>query len=174
MGGRAFIVTLFGFGDGDGATGQAGTFVHELGHNLGLGHGGHGGEKNPFKPNFPSTMGYRWQIWGPDLDCDMDYDGTPAYSQGMRAPFNEATMSEADGVCDDEPADIDWSNDDPVTVAPTSANGPNACDPNKDSYCDTDTNDVFTDSNQWLWVQNQVANRVGLGSLCINNTCEPW
>ena len=39
---------------------QAGTFMHELGHTLGLGHGGDDGLQ--FKPNYHSVMNYTWQM----------------------------------------------------------------------------------------------------------------
>src|SRR5262249_35809407 len=41
---------------------QAGTFMHELGHNLNLGHGG--GDSTNFKPNYLSIMSYRYQMSG--------------------------------------------------------------------------------------------------------------
>jgi uncharacterized repeat protein (TIGR01451 family) len=46
---------------------QAGTFMHELGHNLGLHHGGGGsdhygsGDDTNFKPNYFSVMNYAWE-----------------------------------------------------------------------------------------------------------------
>jgi hypothetical protein len=39
---------------------QVGTFMHELGHSLGLGHGG--GDEINFKPNYFSIMNYLWQL----------------------------------------------------------------------------------------------------------------
>lgn len=39
---------------------QIGTFMHELGHSLGLEHGG--GDKIKYKPNYRSVMNYTWQI----------------------------------------------------------------------------------------------------------------
>lgn len=39
----------------------AGTFMHELGHTLGLRHGGPGDTTN-FKPNYKSVMNYLWQF----------------------------------------------------------------------------------------------------------------
>jgi len=43
-------------------TAQAGTFMHELGHNLGLGHGGE--DHLNFKPNYLSVMNYSFQKSG--------------------------------------------------------------------------------------------------------------
>jgi hypothetical protein len=43
-------------------TSQAGTFMHELGHNLGLHHGG--GDETPNKPNYLSVMNYSYQLTG--------------------------------------------------------------------------------------------------------------
>ena len=41
---------------------QAGTFIHELGHNLGLMHGG--GDHISYKPNHLSLMSYAYQTDG--------------------------------------------------------------------------------------------------------------
>lgn len=54
-----FLVTL-GTLIGGSAEEQAGTFMHELGHSLGLGHGG--GDHINYKPNYPSVMNYHWQL----------------------------------------------------------------------------------------------------------------
>jgi FIMAH domain len=65
-----FVVTLGGFAI-PATTNikdvQAGTFMHELGHTLGLGHGGV--DDINYKPNYHSVMNYIWQVpfpgWGP-------------------------------------------------------------------------------------------------------------
>ncbi|QDT00818.1 choice-of-anchor Q domain-containing protein [Adhaeretor mobilis] len=44
---------------------QAGTFMHELGHTLGLGHGGDDAIR--YKPNYHSVMNYIWQTPGQKL-----------------------------------------------------------------------------------------------------------
>jgi hypothetical protein len=49
---------------------QAGSFIHELGHNLGLDHGG--GDSINYKPNYLSVMNYLWQISGLTFDFDGD------------------------------------------------------------------------------------------------------
>lgn len=58
---KHFMVSL---GEWTGGSGnereQAGTFVHELGHSLGLGHGGHDGTN--YKPNYLSAMNYAFQF----------------------------------------------------------------------------------------------------------------
>lgn len=46
---------------------QAGTIMHELGHNLGLRHGGD--EDNNYKPNYYSTMNYLYQLMGLGTDA---------------------------------------------------------------------------------------------------------
>ncbi|MDP1662012.1 MAG: GC-type dockerin domain-anchored protein [Phycisphaerales bacterium] len=59
--GDDFMVTLGGFHlPGGTPTQQASTFMHELGHTLGLHHGGH--EPTNFKPNYHSIMNYSWQL----------------------------------------------------------------------------------------------------------------
>lgn len=58
--GNDFMVTL-GLWPTPGGTvdQQAGTFMHEFGHTLGLEHGG--GDETNYKPNYYSVMNYRWQ-----------------------------------------------------------------------------------------------------------------
>jgi len=49
---------------------QAGTIMHELGHNLGLFHGGNDGVN--YKPNYLSVMNYLYQIAGVGNDVQSD------------------------------------------------------------------------------------------------------
>lgn len=61
--GTDFIVTLGGWAKNVGTTTeQAGTFMHELGHTLGLRHGGV--DHRGFKPNYLSVMNYFFQNAG--------------------------------------------------------------------------------------------------------------
>lgn len=56
-----FMVTLGAFNPPGGSVQQqAGTFMHELGHTLGLSHGG--SDDLNFKPNYYSVMNYMWQL----------------------------------------------------------------------------------------------------------------
>ncbi|MDO8629920.1 MAG: hypothetical protein Q7R41_05455, partial [Phycisphaerales bacterium] len=67
--GNDFMVTMGGsnwFPPGGTSDEKAGTFMHELGHTLGLDHGGRdlvtGPDGTNFKPNYYSIMNYTWQI----------------------------------------------------------------------------------------------------------------
>src|SRR5205823_6753560 len=57
MPGNDFMVTL-GRWIAPAPEDQAGAFMHELGHNLGLHHGG--GDDINYKPNYHSVMNYTW------------------------------------------------------------------------------------------------------------------
>ena len=63
IGASKIMVTLGGFPGGIGSElQQAGTLMHELGHNLGLQHGGNVGSN--YKPNYLSVMNYAFQFTG--------------------------------------------------------------------------------------------------------------
>ena len=70
-----------------------GTFIHELGHNLGLRHGGN--DEVNFKPNYFSIMNYRYQIKGVPRTDGSRYFG---YSDREYAPLNEQEIFEEDGL----------------------------------------------------------------------------
>ena len=85
---------------------KARTIVHELGHNLGLHHGGF--EACNGKPNYNSLMNYRYQFAGLDASCHAYGDGRlDGYSIGDRLALDEAAIDESKGVCGN-PA-IDWN-----------------------------------------------------------------
>ena len=102
--GDDFLVATHCWNDND--TWTAGTLVHELGHNLGLNHGGGTGCNH--KPNYPSVMNYRYQFVGADLDCDGVGDRIVDYSRGARGPLDESALDERVGICG--PA-LDWDGD---------------------------------------------------------------
>lgn len=89
-----FIVSL---GDRAGAVGtvgeQAGTLMHELGHNLGLQHGG--GDDEHRKPNYLSIMSYSFQTRGLRLD---GADGHFDYSFIKLPDLNENNLNETVGL----------------------------------------------------------------------------
>lgn len=103
---------------------QASTIMHELGHNLGLEHGGDSGQNN--KPNYWSIMNYLYALEGLDPNpagftafdrwrrekgdqtpalCNLVASpcGSPSlfvmdYSDGSSAPLDESALSESDNI----------------------------------------------------------------------------
>src|SRR5262245_21038799 len=72
-------------------------FMHELGHNLGLHHGGD--EAKNDKPNYLSVMNYRYGLTGVDTDCDAQGDGLLAFSLGRNVDLDENRLDERIGIC---------------------------------------------------------------------------
>ncbi len=81
------------------------TTMHELGHNIGLLHGGNTDCNR--KPNYNSIMNYNFQFSGQDINCDWLGDGVTNFSVGTRISLNENSLNESEGVCG-TPA-IDWN-----------------------------------------------------------------
>jgi WD40-like Beta Propeller Repeat len=90
--GNDFVITLGGWTLGIGnRKEQAGTFMHELGHTLGLQHGG--GDGLNCKPNYLSVMNYSFQIDGsPVLGRPLDY------SRQKLPTLVETSLDEFDGI----------------------------------------------------------------------------
>lgn len=93
--GNDFMVSLGSFavvnGHNVGNTDQqAGTFMHELGHNLALRHGG--AENLNCKPNYTSVMNYSYQFSSPVNPRPLDY------SRQALATLLESSLNEATGV----------------------------------------------------------------------------
>lgn len=82
--------------------------VHELGHNLGLLHGGD--DSCNYKPNYNSVMNYRY-TGGVDTNCDVQGfgDGGISYSYGLNRSLNESNLNENLGVCNSPTVPIDWN-----------------------------------------------------------------
>jgi len=92
--GNDFMVTLGYYADQSphylGRMAQASVFMHELGHNLGLGHGGK--DDINFKPNYLSIMNYMFQF-------NYLYPNRPLdFSRTELNTLNEAALNEMDGV----------------------------------------------------------------------------
>jgi len=116
--GNDFIVSLGGFTNQVGSLAeQTGTFIHELGHNLGLGHGGGDGVNH--KPNYLSVMSYNYQMSGvliqavdttgdgiPDPTVDLNGDGINDvssvwdYSRSALPNLVETALNENAGISD--------------------------------------------------------------------------
>jgi hypothetical protein len=67
--------------------------MHELGHTLGLTHGGEGDHTN-YKPNYYSNMNYLWQL----PDALYNPNGLLDYSQSRLADLNESSLNETMGI----------------------------------------------------------------------------
>ena len=73
----------------------AGTFMHELGHTLGLRHGG--GDNNNCKPNYLSIMSYTRQFKNLITDRPLDY------SRQELPTLNKANLTEGSGIVGNPP-----------------------------------------------------------------------
>jgi hypothetical protein len=88
IGGTDFLVTLGNFTNGVGTPReQAGTFMHELGHNLGLRHGGC--DDANMKPGYASVMNYAFQM---DGIVRGGMRGVLDFSRGSAPPLDEALV----------------------------------------------------------------------------------
>ena len=90
--GSDFLITLGTFA-GVTATNTSGTFMHELGHCLGLDHGG--GDSINNKPNYVSVMNYLWQFPGVTRSGAA---GIVDYSNAALNALNEAALDETVGL----------------------------------------------------------------------------
>lgn len=89
-----FIVSLGGWTGSTGTTNeQAGTFIHELGHNLSLRHGGD--DHSNYKPNYLSVMNYFFQTRGLRVG---GADGTFDYSRFLLPSLDENALNETTGL----------------------------------------------------------------------------
>lgn len=104
---NTFVVTLGASGWGDHpVTGhdvgsfdeRAGTLMHELGHSLGLNHGG--GDGVNCKPNYLSVMSYSRQFTSPIANRPLDYSHSDLNS------LNENYLSEPQGIQASTPAGL--------------------------------------------------------------------
>jgi predicted Zn-dependent protease with MMP-like domain len=103
---------------------QAGTFMHELGHNLGLYHGG-----NDFincKPNYLSVMSYTRQLSSLIGDRPLDF------SRNTIASLNETRLSEPDGIGQSEPPGLKTVYGPPPPFFPPIVAAGNPVDWNRD------------------------------------------
>jgi hypothetical protein len=88
--GHDFVVTLGTWSTPGGTVlQQAGTLMHEFGHNIGLLHGGD--ENENYKPNYLSIMSYNYQLVGLTID---GVDGNMDYSRLRIDRVNEGSLSE--------------------------------------------------------------------------------
>jgi hypothetical protein len=87
------VVSLGGWPNDHGNTSeQAGSFMHEFGHVLGLGHGGEDGEN--YKPNYPSIMNYAYDFAGVLRNGERVVD----YSREPEPNLDEMQLTEKGGM----------------------------------------------------------------------------
>jgi hypothetical protein len=104
--GDDLIVSMYCFASNPVFVGN--TVLHELGHNLGLLHGGF--EECNGKPNYNSVMNYRYQFYGIDTTCTATNTADAAdFSRGGRLTLDENALDETQGTCGAQP--IDWNLD---------------------------------------------------------------
>jgi len=179
-----FLITLGGTGGAGTQQQQAGTLMHELGHNLALMHGGN--QNTNYKPNYQSVMNYLFQMRGLNAGAA---SGVLNYSTGIRGPVNEGALNEANAL---GVAGIGTGSRCPV---PPPAGGfssqwtPNANAP-FDWNCDTDSNDgtlsfdangngtidgSLTDFNDWANIKLRVGQvgQLGDANLPMTSPHEP-
>ena len=91
---------------------QEGTFMHELGHNLNLGHGGDDGIN--CKPNYLSIMSYSRQMSSLILNRPLDY------SSSEIKPLYEYSLNEPNGIGASNPIGLDTAvGPFPPSIIPT-------------------------------------------------------
>jgi hypothetical protein len=144
---------------------QAATIMHELGHNLGLEHGGD--EAENYKPNYISIMNYLYQLYGlPEIgnkeDDRYQLKGRPAsewntrytalingpltdtfvlsYSDGSSSNLVETNLNELDGLGRSGTAGADFNFNDNKTDNPL---------PSTDINFDTINTGLHTDYEDW-------------------------
>jgi len=95
LGGNDFMVTL-GVGflpPGGTEEKKAATFMHELGHSLGLKHGGN--DNVNYKPNYLSIMNYAWQF---RYNFNRGFGWELNYSNSMLDTLDEMSLNENSGL----------------------------------------------------------------------------
>lgn len=123
-----FVVSLGSWQGGTGSPDdQAGTFMHELGHNLGLGHGGD--DHVNLKPNYLSVMNYHFQDGLAPGSPQFDYSGATL------PDLDEEDLHEADGIGVDAAVRTSHEGCGRTRTVPGDA---------VDFNCDGDTEDVLS------------------------------
>ena len=153
----------------------AGVFMHELGHNLGLRHGGAPVDPNDYqdnyKPNYLSVMSYAFTNTGIPYAASQGSIAIAGYRvdySDVKLPdLNERNLDESIGVQDTaHPADITYGNGDGFCDTPVSALGPvdwngdgNTTDAHLswDINCDFGGLTLLRGSDDWAWIHAWLA-----------------
>jgi hypothetical protein len=116
------------------------TIIHEIGHNLGLHHGGF--EACNGQPNYNPVMNYRNQFRGQDDQCTgVGANRSDGNSNGERPLIDQQAIDEVEGVCD-FPA-IDWNNDGKLQI------GAHDVNPGFAASCGGQSHGILRDFDDW-------------------------
>jgi hypothetical protein len=170
---------------------QAGTFMHELGHSLGLYHGGPQDSSidNNYKPNYLSVMNYAFQFPSQVPDRPLDYSrcSIPLLNEsnlsepegiGPSCPDNLPTITydmSPDGTCYPDPVTITgfaikWNKDDDAT--PVDENVRHDTNPWQGrNFCDIIINSELTGHDDWA---NLKYLSIGDDTAGVNNASEAF
>jgi hypothetical protein len=180
--GYSFVVAMgsfLDFGHTPSDTTVAAMFMHELGHNLGLLHGGAHTKGNDalanYKPNYISVMNYDFQFGipyaAPGSNVPVGY--RVDYSDTKLPDLNEASLDENLGVQDTaHPTDITYSCADPFCSTPVPALGPidwNGNGTTTDTNVQSDLNhdgfagEVLHGFDDWAWIRSHLVPPVVTG-----------
>ena len=166
LNGRDLIVSLYCAN----STGNVrNTIVHEMGHNLGLRHGGN--VNCNYKPNYNSVMNYRYQFPGANNNCLVPGNGAVAYSSGTRITLNENSLLEMQGVCGFPNPSVDWNNN--GTVESGIVFDINSADTGQASACGG-TLTTMSDFNDYAALNLRAVSVIGLnGGALLRSPNEP-
>ena len=123
----------------------ANTIAHELGHNLGLLHGGN--NNCNFKPNYNSVLNYKYQFPGVDSDCTPPSNGVLDYSRGVRIALNENSLNENNGTCGPG-FPFDWNGTGGIQVGVVFDINPESLPADQNAACGG-TLTTLSDFNDW-------------------------
>jgi hypothetical protein len=143
--GNDFYISFGGWNGGGGPTVQqeAGTIMHELGHNLRLDHSGNEGNQRDvnYKPNYLSIMNYAFTLRGIPPSNRLDY------SRNDLPDLNENSLDENVGIQDGTDTTLFFCPGSTTDSATTSGNGTGSI--NWDCVApDPDPNPVSVDINR--------------------------
>ncbi len=143
--GSDMIVSLGGWTNNVGSVQeQAGTFMHELGHNLGLDHGGRDGIN--FKPNYLSIMNYAFQVVGITTKTPNGNVTRFDYSSQALPSLNESSLDEFLGIQNGNDY-TSWICPDHLTTKMGLGNGPLDWDCNNNTIESKVSADINNDTS---------------------------